>query len=301
MEQPKIERLLRLMKMLTGNTHYTVDELAKQLEMTRRTVYRYLDTLESAGFVIQKDKKLFSLCVESPFFKDISQLVHFTKEEAYLVTQMIESIGDSNGVKQNLKRKLASVYHFRGVADSLVDGKNANNVHLLLEAIEKKRQVVLSNYASSNSKQVRDRLVEPFAFTANYLQVWCYEPASGKNKIFKVGRAEDIVLLDDAWAYERKHRMAFMDIFRISAMDGVTYPVKLELNTRAYNLLLEEFPLAKKEVRCVGVDRWMLETEVSSYLGVGRFVLGLAADVKIIESPELKEYVREYARNYIMG
>ena len=44
MDQPKIERMLRLMKMLTANTLYTVDDVAERLGMSRRTVYRYIDT-----------------------------------------------------------------------------------------------------------------------------------------------------------------------------------------------------------------------------------------------------------------
>ena len=40
MDQPKLERLLRLMKMLTANTEYTIDDLAERLMMSRRTVYR---------------------------------------------------------------------------------------------------------------------------------------------------------------------------------------------------------------------------------------------------------------------
>ena len=30
MDQPKIERMLRLMKMMSGNTNYTIDELAEK-------------------------------------------------------------------------------------------------------------------------------------------------------------------------------------------------------------------------------------------------------------------------------
>ena len=41
MDQPKLERLLRLMKMLTANNSYTVNELAERLDMSVRTVYRY--------------------------------------------------------------------------------------------------------------------------------------------------------------------------------------------------------------------------------------------------------------------
>ena len=50
MDQPKLERLLRLMKLLTANTTYNVDQLAERLRMSRRTVYRYIDTFREAGF-----------------------------------------------------------------------------------------------------------------------------------------------------------------------------------------------------------------------------------------------------------
>ena len=78
MDQPKLERLLRLMKMLTANTTYTVDDLAERLGMSRRTVYRYIDTFREAGFVIRKSGDRIRLDKESPHFKEISQLVHFT-------------------------------------------------------------------------------------------------------------------------------------------------------------------------------------------------------------------------------
>jgi hypothetical protein len=33
---------------------------------------------------------------------------------------------------------------------------------------------------------------------------------------------------------------------------------------------------------------------VCNYLGIGRFVVGLLDDVEIVDSPELKEYIRKY-------
>lgn len=60
MDQPKLERLLRLMKLLTANTTYNVDQLAERLQMSRRTIYRYIDTFREAGFVIKKRATAFA-------------------------------------------------------------------------------------------------------------------------------------------------------------------------------------------------------------------------------------------------
>jgi predicted DNA-binding transcriptional regulator YafY len=161
MDQPKIERLLRLMKMLTGNISYTVNDLADKLDMSVRTVYRYIDTFREAGFIIKKQGDVIKLDKSSPYFKDISQLIHFTEEESYILKSAIESIDENNLLKQNLKKKLYTVVH----------GKDARNVNKLIEAIENKRKVKLINYSSANSKVIRDRAVEAFAFTTNYIHI----------------------------------------------------------------------------------------------------------------------------------
>lgn len=67
-DQTKIERILRMMKMLTTNVNYSIDDIADKLELTQRTVYRYLDTLENAGFVLQRSKNVF-VFVRNPLFQ----------------------------------------------------------------------------------------------------------------------------------------------------------------------------------------------------------------------------------------
>jgi len=59
----------------------------------------------------------------------------------------------------------------------------------------------------------------------------------------------------------------------------------LQLNTRAKSLLREEYPLAEKYLSRKGG----LRTVIHSLEGAGRFVIGLAADVKILEGDFLNE------------
>ena len=53
MDQPKIERLLRLMQLLSGNVDYSIGELGDRLDMSPRTIYRYIDTLKSANMTFR--------------------------------------------------------------------------------------------------------------------------------------------------------------------------------------------------------------------------------------------------------
>ena len=152
MDQPKLERLLHLMMLLTANTRYTVDELAERMETSPRSIYRYLDTFKAAGFAIYKEGSHIRMGKESPFFKDISQLIHFSKEEAYMIHQVIEAIDNNNLIKQNLKRKLASVYNSKIIADSVIKGRDADNIRNLIDAHEQKRMVILHNYSSAHGQ-----------------------------------------------------------------------------------------------------------------------------------------------------
>ena len=297
MDQPKIERLLRLMKMLTANVEYSVDDIAARLDMSRRTIYRYIDTFRDAGFVIKKRGNCIRLDKESPHFKDISQLVHFTEEEAVILRRAIESIDDTNLLKQNLKRKLYSVYDSGTLADTIVKGQNSSNVHALIEAMENRQQVVLHNYQSSHS--IRDRHVEPFAFTTNYVNIWCYDIDNKCCKIFKTARIGSVEISGNGWQYSELHKENYMDIFRmIAAPNSNLIEVKLKLGRLSYNLLMEEYPLAERCISQIDNDHWTLDTTVANMQGIGRFVVGLMDDINIIDSPELEEFLSNYIKRY---
>ena len=95
---------------------------------------------------------------------------------------------------------------------------------------------------------------------------------------------------------EEAHRKSITDCFRMSGFEQT--PVKLEMGIMAKNLLLEEYPLAEKDFKKED-DRWILETMVSDMAGVGRFVIGLAHDIKVIDSPKLVEYIRLFVTKHL--
>lgn len=290
MDQPKIERVLRLMTMLTGNVSYSIKDIANKLDMSVRTVYRYIDTFREAGFIVKKKNDVIRLDKSSPYFKDISELIHFTEEEAYILKSAIESIDENNLLKQNLKKKLYTVYDYKILAETVVHDKNAKNVNLLTDAMEQKQRAVLKSYSSAHGHDIRDRLVEPFAFTTNYIQIWAYDVESRCNKLFKTARIGTVEIQPEKWQFQSKHQKGYIDIFRISSNEQ--YPVKLKLSLRAATLLTEEYPLAETALTRVNDNEWLLETKVCGYEGIGRFILGLYDEIVIIDSPELKAFIQ---------
>lgn len=291
MELHKFERQLRLMMMLTQNRNYTLEELGERLDMSSRNVYRYIEAFKMAGFVVRKRGKFYSLDKSSPYFKDITSLVHFTEEEAYILKRAIESVDGNTSLKQNLKQKLYKVYDYDILSEIVVRNGIADNVHFLYEAIKQKRQVVFHQYKSSNSHAVKDRVVEPFAFTANNNEIWCYELSSQKNKLFKVSRIASVELLSEGWQFETEHQEGFIDVFHNSSEQRL--PITLRLGMTATNLLIEEFPLAEKDLTKEDDSHWVLTTEVCRYEGVARFILGLFEDVEVVDSPQLEDFLKK--------
>ena len=104
MDTPKISKLLRLMKLLTGNVSRTIDSLAKELGITPRTVYRYIDTIREAGFVVNKlYGNVYAMGKVVRGLSDFNKLIYFTEEEAYLTAKMIEGIDNNNALKRDLQ------------------------------------------------------------------------------------------------------------------------------------------------------------------------------------------------------
>ena len=285
------------MKLLTGNVSRTIDQLATEMGITSRTVYRYIDTIREAGFVVNKlYGKVYAMGKVGRGLSDFNKLIYFTEEEAYIVAKMINGIDNNNVLKRDLQRKLASIYDSTSIANFIDNTATAANVEALADAIKRRKQVVLKHYESAHSDEAKDRRVEPIEFTTNMIDIWAYDVENADNRMFKVARIQEVEVTDDDWAFKSMHKVQRPDLFRMTG--SLNEIISLQLDTRAKSLLLEEFPLAEKELRREN-GKWILTTRINSLEGVTRFILGLAADIRILEGENLRDYIRKYDEQYI--
>ena len=216
MDQPKIERLLRLMKIMSGKEDYTVNQLAKKMGTSYRSIYRYIDTFKDSGFmVIKKSGNVYKLGKMPKKHVDLKDRCYFTEEEAYIIDSVIDRIDCPDGLKERAKSKLAAI---------------------------------CTSYLEQTGQPIQ--------------------------------RSET----------EKK------DCFRKSGTEPIH--VKLMLSETAKDILISEYPLAGKDLRHTD-EQWILETEVYSLEGVGRFVLGLAGEIEVVDSPELFQYLTDFVNKYI--
>jgi len=288
-EQAKFQKMLEILLILDCKYGRTIQEISERFDVSQRTVYRYFDTFKQVGFVIENNDGYFKIDKKESTSQDISQLLHFTEEEAFILSKAIHTIDDGSEQKDKLVKKLYSLYDFDRVIHAITKKEETECIYNLLQAIKQQKQVVLKEYKSSNSKSIRDRLVEPIDFTINYLGVWCFDTEDQCNKIFKTARIKDVVVKDDSWLYKDKHHKGVVDIFRMQSYEPIAMQLKLSL--LAYNLLIEEFPLSEKYIKKVDDNTYLLTTDVGNFIGVGRFVLGLPNEIKVIYPQAFKDYL----------
>lgn len=291
MDDNKISRQLELLVFLTNNKHMNVEEVAEALHLSRRSVYRYITSFRNMGFIVEQHGRVYSINPDSSFFTQITRQIHFSEEEAYVISQILNQVVDNRSEVRHLRDKLARLYNCDALTQYGLDEVVAYNLSVLFRAVKEERMCVLHNYRSGNSKRVSDRIVEPYLFMSGNTEVRCYEVSSQCNKTFKLARIERVELLDLFWANKAAHREYYTDFFHFTGEDRI--PVTLEMGYLAMSCLIEEYPEAGTAVQQIASDRYRLCCDVCSLKGVGRFVMGLCDDIDIVDSPALSAYVSQ--------
>lgn len=281
-QQATLQRSLELLMLLNNSFGKTVKELSERFDISNRTVYRYLDTIKEAGFVIDNNNGHYKIDRDASAH-DISKLLHFSEEEAFILSKAIHEIETDGGYKRKLAQKLYSLYNFDRVVYAINKKEDSENILSILKAIKKKKQIILKNYKSGNSNTIRDRILEPIDFTYHYNSLWAFDTEDKKNKIFRTSRFSDVLISEENYRYSSEHSKGVVDVFRFSGFDPIR--VKLSLSLRAYTLLIEEYPLAQKDITPISNYEYEFNTKTCGFEGIGRFVMGLPGEI-VIHSPD---------------
>lgn len=296
MRHDHLKRELQLLLLLAQNRQYTSEDICKRLDISRRSLYYYINFFEEAGFIVEKRHGYYSISRDSDFFKKLCETIKFTDEEAVLMRQLIEESGVKSLRMKALKAKLERFYDFKILEDENIQQKVSRILTRLYDAVKNHKMVKIVGYSSSNSRSVSDRIVEPFLFMNNNNDIRCYELSSGINKTFRLSRMDDVEIIDAEWIHEDRHRKVYVDLFNYSSEDR--FVVEMILDRVARNELLDEYPNALPMLAEREDGRWLFKAEMCSNIGVGRFVLGLYDNIEVIGCDSFKEYLRSKIKKW---
>lgn len=298
MELSKFERQLKMLELLIGNCTLSPKEIGEKLDMSVRSVYRYIEFFEGVGFHVFNDHGIYSIDYNSPFVANITQKMHFRADELQLLADMLGREDGSDPVVNRLKQKFRSAY---GIETEQEDGKynkrNAENLENIRKAINNRHACIFQKYESLNSKTTKDRFVEPYQVLKASNEVRCYEVESGQCKTFKISRIKGSVIYSDKkWEHREKHTNYFTDIFGFSS-DKVSRVI-IRLTNVARRILIEEYGVDESMFLVEDGVHYLASLSVCNNKGAGRFFMGMLNEVEIIKGKALQDYINQEIEKY---
>lgn len=290
MELDKFDRQLRLLVLLTTEHSLSVDDISRKLDMSRRSIYRYIDAFRALGFNVRKVGTRYSIDCDSPFFVHISNQIHFSQDEAAILARLLSERFDPTPAERALRDKLASLYELDALRRRGYKDVQATNLATLFQAVRQERMAVFHDYRSARQDEPADYVVEPYLFMADNMEVRAYELSTGCNRTFRVDSIGRVEMLDMLWTHTAAHAPFYTDLFHFSGEQR--FRVKLLMGHVATGLLLENYPGADAYMKLADDGRHELDVPVCSFAGVGRFVLGIFSDIEVLGSPEFIEWLR---------
>ncbi|MDZ4757566.1 MAG: WYL domain-containing protein [Bacteroidota bacterium] len=280
--QQKILRVFKLISHLKSDSRKTVSELAKLMETTDRSIYRYFELLDEIGFAIDKD-------FENRFFIQMwdehdNPVQEFSLDESKLLSDMLKST--KHPLKNSLLEKIHTRGELPGMAKNIVKAKSAKIISTLTKAMELHKQVILKKYHSARSNTLTDRLVEPVCFTDNYMNIAAFEPANKDNRHFKIDRIGEVELSDKLWKHEAKHQKPEVDLFGMGGNKETD--VLITMGHKAYLLFIEEIPNGKNYITKKG-NNYILQCKIYDTKGIVRFLAGVVDDIIDVDPAVLKK------------
>ena len=291
MRMGKYGKELDLILLLTENRNYTAQEIADRLGITRRHLYNYFEYLRFSGFTLLKAGAAYRLDRSAPFFRKLHECMAISRDEAVYLLQLLADTSRSDHYAQAIRQKLVRQYGLADVRSPEVLSAISSNAAALKQAMGQRCMCTLHNYSSPHSHTVSDRIVEPFLFLNGGLDIRCHEISTHTNKTFKLARIGSVELLDVPWIAEKEHKDVFTDIFMFSGEQRLH--VALRMGQLARNVLVEEYPAAEACIARCDDSHWTFEADMASYLGIGRFVLGLFRDIEVLGDDRFRAYIRQ--------
>ena len=288
----KLRILLIQREILNSVYGITRKHLIDKYNVNYSTIKRDFETLESAGYFLDKDSMHRYKFRKGYEHKQLKELLHFSEEEQILLHEAIDHISPQTRRAKILKKKLASLYDYRKLGLEYLSLPYMQKINNLQKAMDAKTGVILENYQSSNSNIIADRYVEPFHIDTYEDILYAFDIDKKELRNFKISRIGRIKSTNNKWENEKLHNILHTDPFRI--VDRKMTPVHLIITLAGKNYLEEIYPVTRTyitQTQKKGIYNFQC-TVNHRFIGLDNFILGYHREIVEIISPEsLKTHI----------
>ncbi|MEF2966599.1 YafY family protein [Paenibacillus sp. M1] len=309
----KWDNMLSILWMLRSGRKLTAAQIADSLEISVRTVYRYIDALCASGVPVVAESghdggiRILESFQETPLFfnsielKALVDAFKFAEGAGYPYTEELESAlaKVENGLheeqRQDLSRQASGL-------DVISPARPPSVVPLLrdLEQAEKDGRTVRIVYRKANAEQEDERVIDPYglAYDRNewYAVAFCH-----RSQAVRTFRVDRIVRLAQTEArFEKPERFSASAYFRDRSerereADGPLTVIRIEGEQGALNAVCGHWHLRHYLTERTDREaRFLLDVPtMNKYLPMYLMTFGTA--IRIREPLELKRRIREMA------
>lgn len=301
----KIQRLLSLTSILAGTDRITVQELADRLEVSKRTIFRDLNTLNCAGIPIVSYPGIGGGVAIVEGYK-IGRKVLSTDDTEKIFTALngLKSIdGDAsitNLIAKLVPEKETTVFSQSDYVIDLSSWFRDSIVHEKISGLHRairERRCVRLEYISKASRSVRTVEPHKFVFKQSSWYVYAFCRNRDAFRLFKVSRIVSYEILDERFQLRPIQAIEFGNNYgdELFSRQNQVEPVEIVLE---YDLP-DEFDLANKidasfflrpmkgQANC-----GQIRFRVSNLAWAADLVFSLLNKVRVISPPALREEMK---------
>lgn len=303
-------RLLKVLRAIQEQPYrYTKRELADRFGVDKDTIKNDFAAIRYAGFALDYDDSYrYAFTADKPF-ENLKALLQLDEQEQLLLLRVLNNLEAPSDKLKALQKRLSGIFGNRQDYPGAADPPGAvstpgpehwrrpylTKFQLLQQAQERKVQVVLLGYRSSNSNAVKDRRVEPYYARIEEDTVQAYDVDKSMLRHFRISRIRRIRMTDTPWSHEAEHKVLATDPFRI--VDDRQELVHLRLRVGAYNELVERYPLTRAYIQEDAQEEHVYDFQCRvnhKFYGLTNFILGFHHQVIEVVAPEgLKRHLEE--------
>ena len=283
----KLARLFEIVQILLTEKKVTAEKLACHFEVSKRTIYRDIETLTLAQIPVYSEKGRYGgIGLIKNFMIDKSFLSQNEQNEILFALQSLNAVQDS---KNNITlTKLNSIFNRK--ADDWIEvdfSRYGENDSILFEKIKNsilEKKVIKFIYFNTKGKKSK-RTVEPlklwFKEKAWYLFAYCRKKKDIRQ--FKIARIKNLELTCEHFERELKKE----DLKNQNNVNGKGTKIVIEVDkSQAYRVYDEFFEenIAKKEN-----ENFEITTEIFENEWLYGYLLSFGEHLKVLKPARIRE------------